>query len=654
MVTILIAAPCGRVRAASNVGQPNQRLGGTAQCQAGDTASQRGCSPTAHDVAAFMDELFPDALARGGIPAAVVVVVSNGRVLFARGYGSADGKPVDPGRTLFRPGSISKTITWTAVMQLVAAGKLDLDRDINSYLDFRIADTFHQPITLRHLLTHTSGLADAVKNIDFTEVKGFPSNEQFLKAWTPTRLYPPGTVVAYSNYGAALAGYIVQRVSGEDFERYVERHVFEPLAMTRSSFRQPLPGDLAREVTPGYRTATGRAEPFELIAPAPAGGLSATALDMAHFMIAHLQQGRYGDESILDAATVDMMQATAYRPVPPLNAMALGFYHEDRNGQRIIGHAGGTAFFHSDMHLFPDAGIGIFVSMNSGGVDNAADTLRRTLLVGFTDRYFPVVTPREPTVPTAFVHASMATGRYLSSQRSGETFGSFLDLFNQTRLTMNADGTIELDRIRTPRGEALRWHEIGPFVWRVLGGSDRLAMRVENGRVIAIYSDYFAPSSVFLPVSPWHSAIWNVPLLLGALCILCLAVLQWPAEALVRYIARKKRGYSGGELIRYRLVRLACLANLLFIGGLLAFIVTVIQPGRLPLTSQIDPWLRLFQGFGLIGLAGTGIAIYAACAEWAAGGSWRRRISSALIAGACLAGAWFGLGFHLLSGSLNF
>jgi CubicO group peptidase (beta-lactamase class C family) len=602
-----------------------------------------------------MDALFPDALARGDIPGAVVVVVAQGTVLFAKGYGSADvaaRKPVDPGRTLFRVGSISKTVTWTAVLQLSQAGKLDLDRDVNDYLDFRIPNTFPRPITLRNLLTHTGGFEDTVKNIAFSGSADFLTNEQFLKAWIPARIYPPGTVVAYSNYGGALAGYIVQRVSGEPFEQYVEHHIFAPLGMSLSSFRQPLPGGLDADEATGYRA--GKAQAFEFIAPAPAGAMSTTALDMAHFMIAHLQHGRYDERSILDAPSADLMHAVAYQPVPPLNGMALGFYHEDRNGQSIIGHAGGTNYFHSDMHLFLDAGVGIFVAMNAGGIGDAQDGIRRALLANFADRYFPLDTPSEPTLATAFAHARMAAGHYMSSQRSSGNFGSFLGLFNQATLAMNQDGTIELDQIRTPRGMPLRWHEVAPFTWRALGTSARLGMRVENGRVAAIYSDYFAPSSVFLPVSPWQSAAWNLPLLLAALTVLTLALFAWPVGVLVRKIAGRPRKYEGRELIRQRLVRIACFVNLLFIGGLILFIAAVIEPGYVQLTRQIDPWLRLFQIVGVFALAGTCTALYSAYVAWVNGASSWSRATSSLVAAACVAVAWVGISFHVLDPSLNF
>lgn len=264
------------------------------------------------DLEAYFDGFFPFALQRSDIAGAVVVVVKDGQTLFQKGYGLADVKkdqPVDPQTTLFRPGSISKLVTWTAVMQLVEAGKLDLDRDVNAYLDFRIPATFPQPITLRHLMTHTPGFEDTFKNLLVTDARKTPSLEQFVKTALPPRMFPPGTVVAYSNYGATLAGYIVQRISGERFE---------------------------------------------------------------DFMIAHLQDGRFAEGEILRTDTARLMHAPAYRAVAPLQALSLGFYGEDRNGHRVIGHAGDLISFHADLHLLLDDHVGLFVALNSLGKEVAS------------------------------------------------------------------------------------------------------------------------------------------------------------------------------------------------------------------------------------------------------------------------------------------
>lgn len=220
----------------------------------------------------------------------------------------------------------------------------------------------------------------------------------------PRRIFQPGKIVAYSNYGGALAGYIVQRVSGGPFETYVQRNIFAPLQMTHSTFVQPLPRSLARHMSDGHLRASGSAMPFEL-PPGPSGGMSTTSDDMAHFMIAQLHQGEYAGARILSPATAELMHAPAFRPIPHLPAMALGFYHEDRNGHIVIGHGGDTVYFHSDLELVLDEDPGYFVSLNSQGENSAADRILAALLRGFMNRYFPGHPPGAP-------HARLGEARW--------------------------------------------------------------------------------------------------------------------------------------------------------------------------------------------------------------------------------------------------
>src|SRR5690625_1500625 len=239
---------------------------------------------TRADLAAFFDGLVPFAMHRSDIAGGVVVVVRDDKVLFASGYGYANvaaQTPVSPKTTLFRVGSISKLFTWTAVMQLVEKGKLDLDRDINDYLDFTIPPRYGKPITLRNLMTHTPGFEDTAKGL-MPATAADVDLARYLKSHIPARIFPPGEIVAYSNYGAGLAGYIVQRVSGEPFADYIAQHILQPLGMAHSTFAQPLPPAFASMLSAGYkRASSGVPQPFELVDPAPAGALSSSAMDMA-------------------------------------------------------------------------------------------------------------------------------------------------------------------------------------------------------------------------------------------------------------------------------------------------------------------------------------------------------------------------------------
>src|ERR1051326_1148371 len=298
---------------------------------------------TEADVHAFLDGFMPMQLERENIAGAVVLVVKNGSVLFAKGYGYSDvakKTPVTADATLFRPGSISKLFTWTAVMQLVEQGKVDLDRDINDYLDFKIPPRFGKPITLRNIMTHTPGFEEQIKDLINQEGAPMASLKQYLAEHIPERIFPPGTTPAYSNYGAALAGYIVERVSGRPFNDYVAENIFKPLGMARSTFVQPLPPDLKPLMSGAYNLGSDKPKPFEVIAEAPAGALAATAGDLAHFMIAHLQNGKYETTQILRPDTAQQMHSRQFGLSPALNGMCLGFYEESRNGHRIFGHGG--------------------------------------------------------------------------------------------------------------------------------------------------------------------------------------------------------------------------------------------------------------------------------------------------------------------------
>ncbi|MGH8289383.1 MAG: serine hydrolase domain-containing protein, partial [Steroidobacteraceae bacterium] len=409
---------------------------------------------TPTDVAAFLDGILPYAIRRGNIAGATVAVVANGQIIFAQGYGYADVKtraPVIADQTLFRPGSVSKTFTWTAVMQLVQAGKLDLDRDINDYLDFKIPEKYG-PITLRNLMTHTPGFEDTFSGSFFTSARQLVPYREYLVKHIPAEIFPPGKIVAYSNYGAMLAGYIVQRISGEPFAEYVAQHIFQPLGMDHSTFEQPLPAALAKHMSKGYLTATDQKPgPFEYVEVAPAGSLSSTATDMAHFMIAQLQGGSYDGASILSPATTELMHTPQSRMAPGMNGFDLGFYQENRNGLRIIGHAGDTNYFHSDLHLLLDKDVGLFISLNSLGTGGAAEEVRTGIFRAFLDRYYPYTPPIEPTVANPKPDAARVAGWYLTSRRIESALG-LLNALTQSSVAALPNGEVEVAMLKNLAG----------------------------------------------------------------------------------------------------------------------------------------------------------------------------------------------------------
>src|SRR5262245_60512042 len=307
-----------------------------------DTASSAQGAPqlTKADLETWLDGLMPYSLQTGDAAGAVVVVVKDGQVLLQKGYGYADveaKKPVDPQTTMFRAGSVSKLVTDTAVMQMVEAGKLDLDTDVNKYLDFKLPDAFGKPVTLRNLITHTAGFEELLRGLMHSDPKAWGGLDTYVHETRPARMFPPGEVPSYCNYCLAVAAYIVERVSGEPFDDYLDRHIFQPLDMQRATFRQPLPAQFEADMSKGYTLASSAPRYFEIVGPAPAGSLSVSGADMARFMISHLQAEK-GGSPLLKPETAHMMYNSVLQVAPPTLGNSLGFFERDRNGRRVIGH----------------------------------------------------------------------------------------------------------------------------------------------------------------------------------------------------------------------------------------------------------------------------------------------------------------------------
>jgi CubicO group peptidase (beta-lactamase class C family) len=522
-----------------------------------------------NDVDAWLDGYMPYALARGDAAGAVVVVVKDGKVLTQRGFGYADvgtRRPVDPETTLFRQASVSKLITWTAVMQLVEQGKINLDRDINAYLDFRIPAFAGKPVTMRNLMTHTGGFDEVQRGLNSYDPKKIPSLGDALKRQVPHRIFAPGTTPAYSNYGTSLAGYIVERVSGLSYNDYVERHIFAPAGMTRSTFRQPLPVALRPLMASGYMLGSGKPGRFELSSLAPSGAMTASGADMGRFMLAHLADGG----ALMKPATAAQMHNTILRLIPPLNGMALGFYEQNINGRRALSHAGDSLNFHSQLWIFPEEKVGIYMSMNAAGTQNVSGPIRSHLFEAFADRYFPFEQQDgRVDVATAREHARMMVGTYNKTRRLESSFLKAMELAGQTKVSLDGDGGIRLNAVPGIGGQPRKWVEIAPFVWREQGGKMRLAAKVEKGRVVRFSVDSGSPYIAFDRV-PWYlSSAWLTPAMLLSLGALLLTAIAWPASALARRRYGVKADLAPAALKSYRLTRgFAALAVAVMVGWL--------------------------------------------------------------------------------------
>jgi len=499
------------------------------------------------ELEAFLEGIMTAYMESHHIAGATLAVVKDGEIFFAKGYGYADvkeKKPVIADKTLFRSGSVSKLFTWTAVMQLVEQGRLDLNADINTYLrDFKIPNKYREPVTMTHLLTHTPGFEDFISEMGARRAEDLVPLAEFLAKKMPARVLPPGKLTSYSNYGTALAGYIVERISGMPFEDYVEENIFELLDMQQSTFRQPLHSHLADDMSVGYTYEKGMYKPhgFEYInGIAPAASMSTTATDMAKFMIAHLQHGRYGENRILEEETAKLMHTQLFSHDPRVDGNAHGFWEMTYNDLRTLVHGGDTFLFHSLLSIAPEKNLGLFVSFNSfGGVWPVYDNF----IKAFLNHYCPAPELADIKPPRDFKkRASRFTGSYGVTRVVESTYEKLMALMMTVKVEATEDSTL---LITMPMGlGSTQWVEMEPLVFSEVGGQDKIVFREDSkGRITHAFFNII-PTLAGVKLAWYKTPGFHYGLL--AICmILFLSTLGWPANALSKLLCRRKKEIPG-------------------------------------------------------------------------------------------------------------
>ena len=529
------------VRQASAQQEPPRKVSPTrpvatpaAEIPPASTPLTRGLRDRA-ELEAFMDGIMTAQLRDHHIAGATVSVVRDGALFFAKGYGSADVKkqrPVSGDSTMFRIGSISKLFTWTAVMQLVEQGKLDLNTDINKYLDFKIPATFPEPITLTHVMTHTPGFEEDPRDLFTEDSTHITPMGKWLPAHMPKRVRPPGTYSAYSNWATATAGYIVERVSGMPFDTYVEKNILEPLGMTQTSTRQPLPARYTAQMSNGYEWKGGAFNPhkWEIITGAwPAGSVSSTATDMAKFMIAHLNDGEYNGQRILSAATAEKMHTRVFTHDPRLNGFAYGFYEKSGHGVRIIGHGGDTQWFHSDLALIPSEKVGVFVSYNT---NTGGELSFFPFLSEFLDHYYP---EQRPTLTSKATKEQLAkyAGEYTANRTNYSTFLKVGTLAGVTKVAVGDSGMLTASLL----GQTMHLAPVDSLLFRdVLTGQPVAFKADKDGRITHAFIG-FVPMETMEKRAGLGSPTFHLVVLGFGIAVFVLTVIA----ALVRRFTPKER-----------------------------------------------------------------------------------------------------------------
>lgn len=495
-----------------------------------------GALSNAKEVETFFDRFFAREMPRWHIPGAAFVLVKDGKVVFSKGYGYADVEnqtPVVPGQTVFRVGSVSKIFTATAVLQLVESGKLDLSANVNQYLTkFKLQDPYPQPVTLAELLTHSAGLDASVIGIATKSPAQVTPLEEFLARKMPPVMMLPGTIYSYSSFGVALEGYLVQKMSGEPFDAYIDKHILLPLDMRDSGFQ--LTPQLAARLATGYEYHRGRytEQPIDYFNIPPAAGLYSTAADMAHFLIAQLQDGQYDGSRILNEASAREMHRRQFTDDPRLAGRTFGFYERFVNGRRAIGHGGNIRGFASLLMLLPKEHVGFFLAFNRD-----ESRFEDSLINSFFNRFYPEAEddapPERVRLPAA--ELNKLAGSYRSNPYSRLTFEKLVTLYWQFRITANPDGSLEFHYPQEFKPSA-RWTPLAPDYFLCGDGQGHAVFDFDSGGdVVHLFTDRDSYEKL-----PWYGvAACQVALVKALMLILLSGCVWWPLQALIRRLRRR-------------------------------------------------------------------------------------------------------------------
>lgn len=542
----------------------------------------------------FLDKFFLPHMG-SEIPGLAFSLVKDGELFFSKGYGYANLEKkisVDPATTLFRVGSISKLFTATAVMQLVEKGKISLEDPVESYLpNLPLSHPHYAPIKIKHLLTHTDGL-DVAWSVNAATRCQRPlgSLKTFLENTLPARIFPPGQFFIYGDAGLAVAGHLVETLTGQPFSLYISQKLLEPMAMKHSSFSQPLPEHLAGQLATGYRYKNSTFEPVPFLCnkSTPTIGLSTTAQDMAQFMIAHLEGGVVGYQQILKAETLAEMQRSQFNlfpNLPQVEGSTYGFFERFQNGYRAIEHGGSMYGYINQVFLMPEQHLGFFLAYNTNNLEDTIDdtnlNIRESLIQEFLNHYYPgqepatqIPIPESPS-PIFQQYRNQLDGYYRFARyphRSvAKLSGIIREKLPEMRVKSQADGTILISSNHT------QWHEIEPFIFQYPGENTYFKfIQNDQEKIVGVALNGFA-SWIYKKVC-WYEAkliqqIIGCLWVSGFLGILLIWVFQksqdtWVQRQSSSFLQTYRPASKKQGLLIIPLILFVSFANIVFVLGL--------------------------------------------------------------------------------------
>lgn len=568
------------------------------------------------EIAARLDALADAVMMTDQVPGAIAAVVS-GDMVILRGYGLADigaGTSADPDATRFEIGSITKLFTWVALMILVEEGRLDLEADVARYLpDVEVPGT--EPLTLAQLMSHRGGFEESYAIFD-PAVATLPRAEA-LSITAPDQVFPRGSVTSYSNWGAALAGYIVEAVSGEPWESFVEARILNPLDMDDTTTAERRRRRDQPPLAASYRMQGGVAHPafrVDIGAFGPAGAIASTAADMARFLRFLMGDGALDGVRVLQPETMARLRSRLFDDRPKAADMAHGFQARHMFGTTVYGHGGGVNEFLSNLAFIPEICAGVFISQNGGTGANLPFVVPTELLGVLAARSWLEAAEPEP-VPDAAARAAEAAGRYLTNRRTFSGPGQLLAALSPMTVTALPDGAL---LIPTPLSQGPVRHEpIAPDIWQDARGARMAFLRDETGQIVRLADGTGAQTHERLRGLADPVWLWLTLGLAALLSVTSLLGLTW------------RHGLRGGRLLGTLVAAVSLVGAITVIALIGAGVAAALAAARLGsdyLFDQPQPTLEVFLVMGDVVAVVAVLAVLALVPVWrvARWSPWRR------------------------------